>query len=255
MLAALFGEFTPHPWPQPSLASQDAYSLFYARSSAMGWLTGAVDGASGGLWGMNEGECHEGPDSRPARVAWFQVGVTEPVPTGRPLPVQPFLTCCGDVVARLGALRLHAVEVLLPVQCLATAADTSVHRGSTGMLISATNWFADSHPDSGTPLRVTLDGGPDPAIRSAAPRIFQWIQEINQDVFSSDSFSLSADDHVVVEPAVADSGWLGPARHRATFHGTLAEWSLDAVGWLAAFLADACSRHGVTTPMVLTAGR
>lgn len=35
----------------------------------------------------------------------------------------------------------------------------------------------------------------------------------------------------------------------------LAERSLDALGWLAAFLADVSSRHGVSTPLILTADR
>jgi hypothetical protein len=37
--------------------------------------------------------------------------------------------------------------------------------------------------------------------------------------------------------------------------GTLAEGSLDALGWLAAFLADVSSRNGVSTPVMLTADR
>ena len=47
----------------------------------------------------------------------------------------------------------------------------------------------------------------------------------------------------------------GAAHHRVTFRGTLAEWSLDALGWLAAFLADVSSRQGVSTPLLFTAGR
>jgi hypothetical protein len=37
-----------------------------------------------------------------------------------------------------------------------------------------------------------------------------------------------------------------------TFHGELAEWSIDALGWLGAFLAEASSQHGVTAPLLLT---
>jgi hypothetical protein len=47
----------------------------------------------------------------------------------------------------------------------------------------------------------------------------------------------------------------GTSRHRVTFRGTLAEWSLDALGWLAVFLADVSSRHGVSTLLMLTADR
>jgi hypothetical protein len=66
---------------------------------------------------------------------------------------------------------------------------------------------------------------------------------------------LTDDDDMVLKPAVIDELWLGPGHHRATFRGTLAEWSLDALGWLAAFLADASSRHGLSTPSMLTAKR
>jgi hypothetical protein len=37
MFASLHGELAVHPWRDPEAAS-DAYSLFVARSSAMGWL-------------------------------------------------------------------------------------------------------------------------------------------------------------------------------------------------------------------------
>src|SRR3954449_1888817 len=107
MFAALHGELAEHPWRD--LASSDAYSLFIARSSAMGWLTEAVETAYGGFWGMND--AGQDPRSQPSRVAWFQVSLTEPLVTV--LPVQPFLACAGDVVARIGAFRLEAVQVLL----------------------------------------------------------------------------------------------------------------------------------------------
>lgn len=52
-----------------------------------------------------------------------------------------------------------------------------------------------------------------------------------------------------------DRLWLGPGHHRATFRGTLAEWSLDALGWLGAFLVEAAHQHGVRTPLMLSARR
>lgn len=45
MYAGLFGELELYPAAQRE-ASQDASSLFYGRSSAMGWLTPAAEGAS-----------------------------------------------------------------------------------------------------------------------------------------------------------------------------------------------------------------
>ncbi|WP_211264012.1 hypothetical protein [Streptosporangium amethystogenes] len=250
MFAALHGELALHPWRDPRVASSDAYSLFVARSSALGWLTEATENASGGLWGMND--AGQGPE--PSRIAWFQVSLTEPVPDGRPLPVQAFLSCAGDVVARIGTPRLRAVQLLLPVQSL----DASTRASAVLPLFQDAGWFADGDPRWRTPVRVTLDGGQDPSIHSAAPEMLQWIRSFTQDVFACDSFSLTddlTDDGMVLEPAVIDELWRGPARHRATFHGVLTEWSLDALGWLAAFLAEAASRNGVGTPLMLTADR
>ena len=65
MFAALFGELALHPRPDAQgEVSRDAYSLFDARSSAMGWLTSAVEGASEGLWGMNDAEAVPGSGRR-----------------------------------------------------------------------------------------------------------------------------------------------------------------------------------------------
>jgi hypothetical protein len=255
MFAALYGELVLHPrHDPPDDLSQDAYSLFYARSAAMGWLTPSVENASGGFWGMNDAEAGPGSGPQPSRVAWFQVGLTEPAPVSQPLPVEAFLSCAADVVARLGALRLQAVQILLPEQEVVDGQPAS----PSGMrvaspLLAAANWFADCDPNLRAPVQVTLDGGSDPSIRAAAPAILQRVRAIRQEVFVCDSFSLADDDHLVLRPAVMDEGRPGTAHHRATFRGTLAEWSLDALGWLAAFLADASSRQGVSTPLMLTA--
>jgi hypothetical protein len=255
MFAALHGELASHPWRDPSFASSDAYSLFYARSSAMGWLTEAKENASGGLWGMNDAGLDAGPGSQSSRIAWFQVVLTEPVPADRPLPVQAFLSCAGDVLARIGTLRLQRVEALLPVQSLDPPAGTSSRLSAVTALLTDSGWFEDSDPRLRARVRVTLDGGQNPSIRSVAPEMLRWVQELRQSVFSCDSFSLADDDHVVLEPPALDESWLGPGHHRVTFRGTLVEWSLDALGWVAAFLAEASSRHGVSTQLMLTASR
>jgi hypothetical protein len=261
LYAALYGELTPHPRPAAQgEPSQDAYSLFYDRSTAMGWLTPATEDARGGLWGMNDAEASPSSGPRPSPVAFFQVVLTEPARGGpaRPtlLPVQPFLACAGDVVARLGALRLEAVKVLLPEH----DADADARFGSrflrtSRILLDALGWFGDCDPQRRVPARVTLDGLADPLIRAAAPAITHWVREVNQDVFACDSVSLADDDHLVLLPTTAFEGQPGSDHHRVTFRGTLAEWSLDALGWLAAFLGDVTARQGITTPLMLTADR
>jgi hypothetical protein len=233
MFAALHGELAVHPWRQA--ASSDAYSLFVARSSAMGWL--AEPGGTGGRWGMND--AGQGPGSR---VAWFQVALPEPrVPT---LPVQAFLACAGGVAARIGALRLAAVQVLLPVRAL--DAESAVMP-----LLQDAGWFADCDPRARTRVRVTLDGGQDPAIRSAGPEMLRWAQRFEQDVFLGDVSSLTDDADLELAPGIIDELWNGPTRHRIAFHGVLAEWSLDALGWLAAFVAQASAQQGVDGPLML----
>lgn len=259
MLAAFYGELAPRRLSDllPKL-SEDAYSLFHARSAAMGWLTPAVQGASGGLWGMNDAEAGPGSGPRPQRVAFFQVVLTGPAPGGS-LPVQPFLACAGDVVARLGTLRLDAVQVLLPERDPPPGGEFASMRASWPLL-QARDWFTDCDPGLRAPVRVTLDGGPDRSIQAAAPAILQRVQEFRQDIFAGESFSVADEDHLVLWPDLAL--WPPPsashpdfAHHRVTFRGTLAEWSLDALGWLAAFLADASSRHGIRTPLMFTADR
>jgi hypothetical protein len=256
MFTALYGELAPHPRPD-GLAelSEDAYSLFDARSAAMGWLTPAVEGASGGLWGMNDAESTPGSGPQPFRVAFFQVVLTGPAPAGL-LPVQPFLACANDVLGRLGTLRLEAIQVLLPERYAPAdglpASPSS--RIAARPLIDSLNWFGDRDASLRVPVRVTLDAGADPSVRAAAPAIAESVQDINQDVFACDSFSLVEDDHLVLMPT-ALHGAPGTAQYRATFRGSLAEWSLDALGWLAAFLADVGSRHGIGTQLMLTADR
>lgn len=257
MFAALFGELVPHPRSDAKReVSQDAYSLFYARSSAMEWLTPAVEGATEGLWGMNDAGAAFSSGDSASRVAFFQVMLTEPN-LGKLLPVQPFLACAGDVMGRLGMLHLEAVQLLLPERHAAEKAEFASTSGMkvASSLLYACNWFADSDPRLRAPVRVTLDGGPDPSIRAAAPEILQWVQEVRQEVFVGDSFSLADDDHLILRPIPFEDATSDAVHQRVTFRGTLAEWSLDALGWLAAFLADGTSRYGVNTQLILAAER
>jgi hypothetical protein len=84
MFAALHGELAFHPWWDPVNSQEDAYSLFYARSSAMGWLDEATENTPGGVWGMNDAGQEPEERSRPSRILWSQVSVSEPIPAGRP---------------------------------------------------------------------------------------------------------------------------------------------------------------------------
>jgi hypothetical protein len=264
MFAALYGELAPHPWRHLD-SDHDAYSWFHQRSLAMGWLddratvvrktaggTGKMRSGAAGLWSMNDaGQDHPLAAPEASLVAWFQVGI-EPMSRDRPLPVQPFFRCAGDAAERIGTLKLRAVQMLLPVQSL----DTSSRPESARMpsLLTA-GWFGDCDPRSRTPVRVNLDSGQAPSIPSATPQMRERMSRLDQDVFVCESYSLADHDPLTMRPPFDDSFWNGPPLHRATFHGTLAEWSPDALGWLGGFLADLSARHGVTTPLLLTAVR
>lgn len=98
------------PWKDPDTAKSDAYSLFFARALAMGWL----EDSNNGFWGMNDAGIYvsdEQPEATPeqAYAAWFQVGVSGSMPSDRPLPVQPFLSCVGAVVEKMGQLQVETI--------------------------------------------------------------------------------------------------------------------------------------------------
>ncbi|NHD16026.1 hypothetical protein G9447_00790 [Actinopolyspora sp. BKK1] len=247
MFAALYGELESHPWREPN-SDRDPYVVFHDRSVAMGW----IDEAAGGLWGMNDAGCDH-PLAAPEipLAAWFQVEM-EPVVGERPMPVQPFLRCAGDAAARLGVLSLQAVQILLPVHGLDVSSRPAY--APIPSLLTA-EWFGDSDPQSRTPVRVTLDSGQASSLSSAAPHLQEQIGRLDQDVFVCESLSPAEHDPLAIQPPFEDSFWNGPPLHRATFHGTLAEWSLDALGWLGGFLTELSAQHGVTTPLLLTASR
>ena len=253
MFAGLRGELTLHPWRDPDAAESDAYSLFHSRSVAMGWITLAEDGTSGGLWGMNDaGQLGPDPNAQHPYAVWFQVTLPRLISPAQPLPLQPFISCVGDVVARLGRLQLDAIQVLLPLQSFAGLANATLRNEALFAPISSAGWFFDSNPHAMTRVQVVLDGGENPAIRSVADDLFQWLQRIKQTVFVCDSFSLTDDPNVLKPIFLDDRFWRGPSQHSAAFYGTLVEWSLDALGWLATLLAGASFKFGVTTPTVLT---
>lgn len=234
LFAALYGELTPRPDGVP-VTDRDPYIQFHDRAQAMGWLDN--------LWGMNDAG-REHPLAAPgsALVSWFQVGI-ESVPGDRPLPVQPFLRCAGDVTTRLGELRLNAAQVLLPANRLDTSARAGHARAPS---LSTAAWFDDVR--AATPVLVTVDSGQNPVVPVVAQRMHRWLVSLPQNVFRCESLV----EREPVPPPLPDSFWHGPPRHRVTFQGTLAEWSLDAIGWLGGFLADLAAREGAAVPLLLT---
>ncbi|WP_043677185.1 hypothetical protein [Streptomyces xylophagus] len=246
LFAALYGELTPHAWHDPE---HDAYQLFYQRSLAMGWLEEQTAGGPG-LWAMNDaGWGHPQAAPGAGRVSWFQVEAG-PVPAERPLPVQPFLRCAQDVTARIGTVRLSAVQVLLPVQGIDSAARPAYAAVPS---MPTVDWFGERDPAARTPVDVHINSGRDPVIPAVARQLAQDLRDLEQSVFTF------GDDDVTVRgdvrpPLFHDSFWNGPPLHGMTLRGELAEWSCDAVGWLAATVADCAARLGVRSPLLFTVG-
>jgi hypothetical protein len=257
LFAALHGELMWHPWRNLLVASSDPYSLFVARSSALGLLADARPNAFGGIWAMNDAGPQPGEESptRPRGVAWFHVTLPRPIPSGDPLPVQAFLSCASHVVNRMGTLRLRSVQLLLPVQDLDTTTGALSRMAAVAALVVQSGWFTDGDPRAPVQVCVTVDGGQDRTVHTAALEMAQWLRTVNQSAFTLDSVSVADDRKTAPQSPVIDELWLGPPQYRAVFHGTLVEWSLDALGWLAAFLAEAGSLHGASNPVLLTASR
>jgi hypothetical protein len=181
---------------------------------------------------------------------WFQVGLPVPPHADQLLPIQAFLACAGDVVERMGTMRLQGVQLLLPLDYLPTAPSSD----AVGDLLGSMGWFADPNSQLRTRVRATIGSGHNPAIHAAAPGMLQWMQRIRQYVFTCNSYSLE-DEAAVLQPVVPNVLWPEPGLHQAAFYGDLVEWSLDGLGWLAAFLASASSHQGINTSVMLTVTR
>ncbi|MEV5531491.1 hypothetical protein [Streptomyces prunicolor] len=244
LFAALYGELTLHAWHDPE---HDAYQLFYQRSLAMGWLEGQTAGGPG-LWAMNDAGWSD-PQAAPGtgRVSWFQVEAGA-VMAERPLPVQQFLRCAHDVTARIGTLRLSSVEVLLPVQGIDPAARPACAAVPSMLTV---DWFGARDPAARTPVDVRIDSGRDPVIPAVGRQLAQDLRDLEQDVFTCGGDDVTARGDAL-PPPFHDSFWNGPPLHGMTLRGELAEWSCDAVGWLAATVADCAARLGVRSPLLFT---
>lgn len=254
MFAALYGELVPHLWHDPE---HDAYQLFYQRSLAMGWLDGTAavredepPGASG-LWGMNDAGWNH-PLAAPGAglISWFQVEASAPV-GDRPLPVQPFLRCAGETTERAGKTQLSAIQVLLQVQGL----DASIRPPYVAVPSMRTiHWFAGCDPRARTSVEVGINSGREPSIPAVAGRLADRLDRLDQDVFGHRSHdAIGRDD--VLPPPIDDGFWGGPPLHGVVLRGDLAEWSCDAVGWLAEVIADSAAHLGVRSPLLITVRR
>ncbi|GEL18024.1 hypothetical protein PA7_18610 [Pseudonocardia asaccharolytica DSM 44247 = NBRC 16224] len=116
------------------------------------------------------------------------------------------------------------------------------------------HWFAERDPRSGTPVEVSINSGRDPSIPAVAKQLTDYLGHLDQDVFVCRSHDVAGRDDIL-SPPFDDSFWNGPPLHGVVLRGELAEWSCDAVGWLAEVVADSVAQLGVRSPLLLTVAR
>jgi hypothetical protein len=257
MFAALYGKLIPHRWRGPE-RDGDAYSLFHQRSLAMGWLDGLGSGrASGrkpaarGLWSMNDaGWEHPRVPAEAQLAGWFQVEV-EVVSPDRPLPVQPFLRCAGDVMDRIGVLHLSAVQLLLPVGGIDASARPPEARIPSLLTI---HWFRESDARSRVGVEVHVNLGQDPSIAAVTRSYTEGLDRLPRDVFACKSV-ITGTPHGIPTPPLDESAWGGPPLFGLTLQGELSEWTVDAIGWLSEVLADIAADAGIRRSLLLTVRR
>lgn len=116
------------------------------------------------------------------------------------------------------------------------------------------HWFAERDPRSRTPVEVNINSGRDPSIPAVAQQLTGQLGHLDQDVFVCRSCDVAGRD-AVLPPLFDDISWNGPPLHGVVLCGKLAEWSCDAIGWLAEVVADSAAQLGVRSPLLLTVTR
>ncbi|MFF2194542.1 hypothetical protein [Streptomyces sp. NPDC058157] len=116
------------------------------------------------------------------------------------------------------------------------------------------DWLGECDPGAREPVKVRLDGGLDPAISVMAPQLARRIVPADQHVFAG-RIDEAVPPAAFPAPPLDDRFWDGPPSQRVTLSGALAEWSCDAVGWLAATVADSAAHVGIRTSVLFTVVR
>jgi hypothetical protein len=245
VFVGVYGSLQPHSWIEVETMPEDLYSLFNSRATAMGWSSSGRDDSIGvPLWGMNEAELNVATGSPQGQVAWFQVGISDGF---RPLPVVPLLACVDDALRRVGELHLDALQLSLPLRDSGYALSN---------LVSSLNWFAICDAAAKTSVRVTIDGGDGSAIDRRASEILATLQRTNTEAFDFDSVSI--DDSMAVDPippVVVDDPWFVPSHPRVTLVATAPEWSVDALAWIVALVAEVCRASEASPTIMISIAR
>ncbi len=253
MWAGLYGPYKAHPLPRSVGAMEaDAYQLFFARSAGMRWLTDAALVGAPGLWGMNDAGLASA-DTDPAQPAgWFQVVLTDPEIAHPLLPVQPLLGCAADVMARLGALALTSVQVLLPAAPRRTTAELPSGMRAVDGLADTAGWFANCDPGSRARVSVSLTCRGTCDLVALTTSLLRPPRAPWQSTVRWERAAQEAVEPPTVPPHIAHELGADEQIQSLRLDGDLVEWSIDAVAWVAAYLAHVAHDAGLTSPLLLT---
>jgi hypothetical protein len=265
LFAALYGDLT-HRWPRDSEDTHDAYGLFYYRSEGMGWLderdshSPATSGLvqAPGLWELQEAgweDEHAPRDS--GQVSWFQVEAS-PVPWNRPLPAQPFLHCAEACTRQAGTFTLTKVRIELPAA--PALIDPPRDPDDPVPSLRTEGWFSACDPADQTSVQVSVSAADHPDDRAALARLGQYFAGLEQSVFTLVDTAQVASGAAKELGRPVDRSWSSffwgtPDRHGAVFTGSLAEWSGDAIGWLAGALAECFIHLGGRSRILVTVAK
>jgi len=170
------------------------------------------------------------------RIAYFKVGGSGRS-ENRGMPIMPRVSCAGDALARIGLLDLRGIELCISPR---------VTRLPLGGLVSGLNWFNICDPDGRRRIRVLIEGAVDDRPERRAVEALAALQQTNTGAFLFESVSFdgrrrTADGSL----AVVDGIRLDPGRFNLI--ASTPEWSLDALGWVAAMVAEVCRSVGATS--------
>ncbi len=257
LLGAVWGKSRIDPDGQHNL-NNDPHSRFVQRSQAMGWLDERmviVDPSgnervvgNAGLWQMNDGGYGPiGTESRSlAPTFWFQVGIDK-LSDSRPLPTEPFLCCAAAVAATLGEFELRAAQLVLPISQLSVGRNG---HAASAPSVETRDWFSGAleHPKR---VRVSMDiavGARSRFTPEFASGLIRDIKSYASPVFEANEWIEGSAAH----SAFPDRVWQGPRGDGLRIYGSVSGWSLDAIGWVAALLADCAVRRGLAAPLLVT---
>ena len=243
---SLYGRMVAQARGAPRInRDDDAYRLFHARSSAMGWLHGGeFPSRRVGLWGMHDAEMDMTVED--GRFAWFHVGFVE---SGqyRPLSLTPLLSCVGSVLSRFGSPEVNGVQVGIGAH-LGAAIDSSMER-YRGFASSAL-WFGIVPEDERVPVTVTIGSSARDA-GAASADVGPCLDRVAKRAIGS----LQLCDEAVQLFDGGDPLGGDPARPVLTFDATMGEWSFDALGLAFSSLVDVGQLSGMDGGFVVSVQR